>query len=184
MAAHVATLSPESVPASESAAPSLHQPTQIGGSRHQSVLQLLQWTVLICRENASEPDTRDRRARSHSDRACPGVRRTFVPRFGMAFGLVCPSRRRHLACRSHRLVDRVEGLGLSDGAPSGTCSQALWACRGRHKRHTKSRPPFRRDGGHLREMSMAGVVGSAGCLSKLLQERFWYRLSAARGSPP
>src|SRR6516165_6754163 len=81
--------------------------------------------LTIRRENGSEPDTRDPRARSHSDRACPGVRRTFVPRFGMAFGLICPGRRRHLACRSHRLVDRVEGLGLSDGAPSGTWGKIL-----------------------------------------------------------
>ena len=73
--------------------------------------------LTICRENASEPDTRDRRARSHSDRACPAVRRTFVPRFRTAFGLVCPGRRRHLACRAYRLVDRVEELGLSDTGP-------------------------------------------------------------------
>src|SRR5262245_55554688 len=32
----------------------------------------------------------------------------------MAFGLVCPGRRPHLGCRSHRLVDRVERLGLSE----------------------------------------------------------------------
>ena len=71
------------------------------------------WALTIRRENGSEPDTHAARARSHSNRACPGLRRTFDPQFGMAFGLVCPGRRRHLACRPHRLVDRVEGLGLS-----------------------------------------------------------------------
>ena len=48
----------------------------------------------------SEPDTRDPRASFRSDRACLGVRRTFVPRFGVAFGLVSPGRGRRLDYRS------------------------------------------------------------------------------------
>jgi len=64
-------------------------------------------------ENGSEPNTRASRARSDRNRSCPGVRRSFVSEFGMAFGLVCPVHRRHLACRPHRLVDRVERPGLN-----------------------------------------------------------------------